>query len=93
MPSEGRHSSSGSEVARGNANEASIICHSNPPSFSSSESSEGGKMLVSLMVRVSYIIHYLVMISLNPYTNFCFNMREFLYLCFMCAVLMTTSVP
>ncbi|KAL8513503.1 hypothetical protein ACS0TY_012824 [Phlomoides rotata] len=42
IPSEGRHSSSDSEVATGNTNEASIICHSNPPSFSSSESSERG---------------------------------------------------
>ncbi|KAI3473688.1 hypothetical protein Pfo_030925 [Paulownia fortunei] len=40
-PSEGRHSSDSCQATE-KTNEASIICHSNPPSFSSTESSEGG---------------------------------------------------
>ncbi|KAK6164734.1 hypothetical protein DH2020_001598 [Rehmannia glutinosa] len=44
IPSEGRNSSAASSIcqAREKTNEASIICHSKPPSFSSTESSEGG---------------------------------------------------
>ncbi|KAL8028984.1 hypothetical protein ABFX02_14G198600 [Erythranthe guttata] len=41
IPTEGRDSSDSSQ-AREKTNEASIICHSDPPSFSSTESSEGG---------------------------------------------------
>ncbi|KAI3449575.1 hypothetical protein Pfo_006240 [Paulownia fortunei] len=43
IPSEGRYpsASSNSCQAREKTNEASIICHSKPPSFSSTESSEG----------------------------------------------------
>ncbi|GFQ02348.1 autophagy-related protein 18g [Phtheirospermum japonicum] len=44
VPSEGKYSTASSSnfQAREKTNEASIICHSKPPSFSSTESSEGG---------------------------------------------------
>ncbi|KAL0370559.1 UNVERIFIED_CONTAM: Autophagy-related protein 18g [Sesamum angustifolium] len=41
IPSEGRYPSDSCQ-ARDEKNEASIICHSKPPSFSSTESSDGG---------------------------------------------------
>lgn len=46
IPSEGRYpsASTNSCQAREKSNEASVICHSKPPSFSSTESSEGGKI-------------------------------------------------